>query len=80
MKNQTTQELDEDLMELIDSMPSGNFLSVKQVAGIVGRCPEYVRGLVESGELRVLNGQGKKRNAALIFRSSLIRYLKDNIS
>ena len=69
-------EIDPDLKELIDTIPHDSLLSVKQVAGVVGRCPEYVRGLIESGELKVINGQGKIRNNCLIYRSSLIRYLK----
>ena len=70
------EELDPDLEELIDTIPHDSLLSVKQVAGVVGRCPEYVRGLIEMGELKVINGQGKIRNNYLIYRSSLIRYLK----
>ena len=70
------EELDTDLKELIDTIPHDSLLSVKQVAGVVGRCPEYVRGLIEMGELKVINGQGKIRNNYLIYRSSLIRYLK----
>lgn len=76
MGRQMKTEIDPDLKELIDTIPHDSLLSVKQVAGVVGRCPEYVRGLIEMGELKVINGQGKIRNNYLIYRSSLIRYLK----
>ena len=39
-------DIDPDLKELIDTIPHDSLLSVKQVAGVVGRCPEYVRGLI----------------------------------
>lgn len=70
------EELDPDLLELINTMPPDILLSVKQVAGIVGRCPDYVRGLIESGDLKALNGKGKIRNNCLVYRASVIRYLK----
>lgn len=72
-------EIDPDLQELIDTIPPNNLLSLKQVAAAVGRSDSYVCELVESGDLRVLQGRGKKRKSVLVLRSSLIRYLKNNI-
>jgi hypothetical protein len=50
--------------------------AVADVAGALNRSSEYVRGLVDSGELKKLPGLGKVRDTYQISRVSVIQYLK----
>ena len=73
---------DPDVQALVDAtVPTEMLLSVKQVAAVLGnRSSEYVRGLVDAGELKQLGGKPGKatgeRENYLIYRSSLIKYLE----
>ena len=69
---------DPDVQELVDAtVPTDFLLSVKQVAAVLGnRSSEYVRQLVEAGELKKLGGKTVEKENYLIYRSSLIKYLE----
>ena len=69
---------DPDVQELVDAtVPTDYLLSVKQVAAVLGnRSSEYVRQLVEAGELKKLGGKTVEKENYLIYRSSLIKYLE----
>ena len=69
---------DPDVQELVDAtVPTDFLLSVKQVAAVLGnRSSEYVRQLVETGELKKLGGKTVEKENYLIYRSSLIKYLE----
>ena len=69
---------DPDVQELVDAtVPTDYLLSVKQVAAVLGnRSSEYVRQLVEAGELKKLGGKTAEKENYLIYRSSLIKYLE----
>ena len=68
---------DPDVQELVDAtVPTDMLLSVKQVAAVLGnRSSEYVRQLVEAGELKKLGGKTTEKENYLIYRSSLIKYI-----
>ena len=68
---------DPDVQELVDAtVPTDYLLSVKQVAAVLGnRSSEYVRQLVEAGELKKLGGKTVEKENYLIYRSSLIKYI-----
>ena len=68
---------DPDVQELVDAtVPTDFLLSVKQVAAVLGnRSSEYVRQLVEAGELKKLGGKTVEKENYLIYRSSLIKYI-----
>ena len=69
---------DPDVQELVDAtVPTDFLLSVKQVAAVLGnRSSEYVRQLVEAGELKKLGGKTVEKENYLIYRSSLIKYIE----
>lgn len=69
---------DPDVQELVDAtVPTDFLLSVKQVAAVLGnRSAEYVRGLVDAGELKKLGGKTGERENYLIYRSSVVKYLE----
>ena len=69
---------DPDVQELVDAtVPTDFLLSVKQVAAVLGnRSSEYVRQLVETGELKKLGGKTVEKENYLIYRSSLLKYLE----
>ena len=66
--------------EVLEGLPPDALLTVRQVAATLCRSYEYVRGLVEAGELKTLRGRTPKRKSILILRSSLVEYLKTHIS
>ena len=72
--------IDEDnetcINELLEGLPADKLLTVRQVAATIYRSPEYVRQLVQSGDLKVLGGRTKTKAQNLIYRSSLVDYLK----
>ena len=65
-----------EVQDVVNAMPASPLLTVSDVAGALNRSVEYVRGLVESGELKKLPGQGKERENYQISRVSVIQYLK----
>ena len=73
---------DPDVQELVDAtVPTDMLLSVKQVAAVLGnRSSEYVRQLVEAGELKKLGGKTVEKENYLIYRSSLIKYITKKTS
>ena len=73
---------DPDVQELVDAtVPTDYLLSVKQVAAVLGnRSSEYVRQLVEAGELKKLGGKTVEKENYLIYRSSLIKYISKKTS
>lgn len=72
--------IDEDnetcINELLEGLPADKLLTVRQVAATIYRSTEYVRQLVQSGDLKVLGGRTKTKAQNLIYRSSLVDYLK----
>lgn len=65
-----------EVQDVVNSLPASPLLTVADVAGALNRSVEYVRGLVDSGELKKLPGQGKVRENYQISRVSVIQYLK----
>lgn len=65
-----------EVQDVVNALPSSPLLTVADVAGALNRSVEYVRGLVDSGELKKLPGQGKVRENYQISRVSVIQYLK----
>ena len=68
-----------EVQELVNRLPAKPLLSVGDVASAICRSPEYVRQLVESGELKRLAGRDGKRENYLVLRISVIQYLKGKI-
>lgn len=65
-----------EVQDVVNALPASPLLSVTDVAGALNRSSEYVRGLVDSGELKKLPGLGKVRDTYQISRVSVIQYLK----
>lgn len=65
-----------EVQDVVSALPASPLLSVADVAGALNRSSEYVRGLVDSGELKKLPGLGKVRDTYQISRVSVIQYLK----
>lgn len=65
-----------EVQDVVNALPSSPLLTVADVAGALNRSVEYVRGLVDSGELKKLPGLGKVRDTYQISRVSVIQYLK----
>ena len=65
-----------EVQDIVNRLPASPLLSVADVAGALNRSSEYVRGLVDSGELKKLPGLGKVRENYQISRVSVIQYLK----
>ena len=65
-----------EVQDVVNALPASPLLTVADVAGALNRSSEYVRGLVDSGELKKLPGQGKVRENYQISRVSVIQYLK----
>ena len=65
-----------EAQDVVNALPASPLLSVADVAGALNRSSEYVRGLVDSGELKKLPGLGKVRDTYQISRVSVIQYLK----
>lgn len=65
-----------EVQDVVNALPSSPLLTVADVAGALNRSSEYVRGLVDSGELKKLPGLGKVRDTYQISRVSVIQYLK----
>lgn len=65
-----------EVQDVVNRLPPQPLLSVSDVALAICRSSEYVRGLVDSGELKKLPGLGKVRENYQISRVSLIQYLK----
>ena len=65
-----------EVQDVVNRMPAYPLLAVADVAGALNRSSEYVRGLVDAGELKKLPGRGKDRKNYQISRVSLIQYLK----
>ena len=65
-----------EVQDVVNALPASPLLTVADVAGALNRSVEYVRGLVDSGELKKLPGQGKVRENYQISRVSVIQYLK----
>ena len=65
-----------EVQDVVNALPASPLLSVADVAGALNRSSEYVRGLVDSGELKKLPGLGKVRENYQISRVSVIQYLK----
>ena len=65
-----------EVQDVVNALPASPLLSVADVAGALNRSSEYVRGLVDSGELKKLPGLGKVRDPYQISRVSVIQYLK----
>ena len=65
-----------EVQDVVNALPASPLLSVADVAGALNRSSEYVRGLVDSGELKKLPGLGKVRDTYQISRVSVIQYLK----
>lgn len=65
-----------EVQDVVNALPPSPLLTVSDVAGALNRSVEYVRGLVEAGELKKLPGQGKERENYQISRVSVIQYLK----
>lgn len=68
-----------EVQEIVNRLPAKPLLSVSDVALAICRSSEYVRGLVEQGELKKLAGCSKERENYLIMRISVIQYLKRKI-
>ena len=68
-----------EVQELVNRLPAKPLLSVSDVASAICRSPEYVRQLVESGDLKRLAGRDGKRENYLVLRISVIQYLKGKI-
>ena len=65
-----------EVQDVVNALPASPLLSVADVAGALNRSSEYVRGLVDSGELKKLPGLDKVRDTYQISRVSVIQYLK----
>lgn len=65
-----------EVQDVVNALPASPLLTVADVAGALNRSSEYVRGLVDSGELKKLPGLGKVRDTYQISRVSVIQYLK----
>lgn len=65
-----------EVQDVVNALPSSPLLTVADVAGALNRSSEYVRVLVDSGELKKLPGLGKVRDTYQISRVSVIQYLK----
>ena len=65
-----------EVQDVVNALPSSPLLTVADVAGALNRSFEYVRGLVESSELKKLPGCGSVRDTYQISRVSVIQYLK----
>lgn len=65
-----------EVQDVVNALPASPLLSVADVASALNRSSEYVRGLVDSGELKKLPGLGKVRDTYQISRVSVIQYLK----
>lgn len=65
-----------EVQDVVNALPASPLLSVADVAGALNRSSEYVRDLVDSGELKKLPGLGKVRDTYQISRVSVIQYLK----
>ena len=65
-----------EVQDVVNRLPPQPLLSVSDVALAICRSSEYVRGLVEAGELKKLPGRGKERENYQISRVSVIQYLK----
>ena len=65
-----------EVQDVVNALPASPLLTVADVAAALNRSVEYVRGLVDSGELKKLPGQGKVRENYQISRVSVIQYLK----
>lgn len=65
-----------EVQDVVNVLPPSPLLTVSDVAGALNRSVEYVRGLVESGAIKRLPGQGKERENYQISRVSVIKYLK----
>lgn len=65
-----------EVQDVVNALPSSPLLTVADVAGALNRSSEYVRGLVDAGELKKLPGLGKVRDTYQISRVSVIQYLK----
>ena len=65
-----------EVQDVVNALPSSPLLTVADVAGALNRSVEYVRGLVDSGELKKLPGQGTVRDTYQNSRVSVIQYLK----
>ena len=65
-----------EVQDVVNALPASPLLTVADVAGALNRSVEYVRGLVDSGELKKLPGLGKVRENYQISRVSVIQYLK----
>ncbi|MDD7193399.1 MAG: hypothetical protein PUH33_02695, partial [Clostridiaceae bacterium] len=57
-----------EVQDVVNALPASPLLSVADVAGALNRSSEYVRGLVDSGELKKLPGLGKVRDTYQISR------------
>lgn len=65
-----------EVQDVVNALPASPLLTVSDVAGALNRSTEFVRGLVEAGELKKLPGRGKERDTYQISRISVIQYLK----
>ena len=65
-----------EVQDVVNALPPSPLLTVSDVAGALNRSVEYVRGLVESGAIKRLPGQGRERENYQISRVSVIQYLK----
>ena len=65
-----------EVQDVVNALPASPLLTVADVACALNRSSEYVRGLVDSGELKKLPGLGKVRDTYQISRVSVIQYLK----
>lgn len=68
-----------EVQEIVNRLPAKPLLSVSDVALAICRSSEYVRQLVEAGEMKKLAGATTEREHYLIMRISVIQYLKRNI-
>lgn len=86
MQRDMLQELEDakavdsiEVQEIVNRLPAKPLLSVSDVALAICRSSEYVRQLVEAGELKKLAGSTKDREHYLVLRISVIQYLKRKI-
>ena len=65
-----------EVQDVVNALPASPLLTVADVAAALNRSTEYVRGLVEDGSLKTINGRGTVRGTYQISRVSVIQYLK----
>ena len=65
-----------EVQDVVNALPASPLLTVSDVAGALNRSTQFVRDLVEAGELKKLPGLGTARDTYQISRISVIQYLK----